>query len=77
MLIKVKEPNWDENWDCSRCHQSYCRECVPIYKLDFSVDEKDRVTTFHWTSITEVCPWCYNQLVDLKNKQEAQHVNKR
>lgn len=69
-MEKVKEPNVDEAWKCPRCHQHYCCDCVDMCEVDFEIkDKSDGFNTpiEQWEEL-KVCPWCYNQLMDLKNK---------
>ena len=63
---KVEEPNVEEVWECPRCHQDYCGDCVESIEVDFDV--KDTPEGFNQAEVdwngTKVCPWCYNQLID-------------
>ncbi|KKL49227.1 hypothetical protein LCGC14_2317630 [marine sediment metagenome] len=66
-MEKVKEPNIDyEVKDCPRCNQSFCPNCITFEEVDFVVFDND----IKWKG-TDVCPWCYNQLIDLKAKKEV------
>ena len=67
---KVAEPNVDEVWNCPRCHQDYCGDCVDKIKVDFEIeDEPDGFNQrkVQWQDLL-VCPWCYNQLIDKVKK---------
>ena len=68
-MEKVEEPNVEEIWQCPRCHQDYCRTCVDRCEVDFEVEDKPdgyNENIIQWKEL-QVCPWCYNQLIDLKN----------
>ena len=58
-MKKVQLPsNNEEPRECLVCQQLYCECCIKFVELDFKVnnelvDEGD-----------QVCPWCYNQLID-------------
>jgi hypothetical protein len=64
---KVDEPkNYDSNW-CSRCDQYYCAYCIDFCEVDFDVEEnayEDRPYFSQNLKGEQVCPWCYNQLID-------------
>ena len=66
----------NEVWVCDRCNKHYCTDCVDFKEVDFSIEEnineeKDwlPVRLWDWSGV-EVCPWCYNQLVDKFNEKE-------
>jgi hypothetical protein len=81
-IQKVREEpyNNSEMYQCQRCKDEaesegwYCDCCNPSQEVEFDIEEQEdldemqRVT--NWKG-QDVCPWCYNQLVDLKNKTEA------
>jgi len=78
-MQEVKECyNNAEIYECLRCNQSYCDNCHPPQEVDFEIIEKvegfggkPRVTTtekIKWKD-EKVCPYCYNQLRNLKIKQ--------
>lgn len=77
-MEKVDEPNVDEVWNCPRCNQDYCGDCVDIYEVGFDIiDKSDGINTQdeQWKD-RGVCPWCYNQLIDKKSK-EVKNENKQ
>jgi len=69
--ISKAEQVYNENW-CRRCDKYFCLECVSFYTVDFDIEENigDRPDLGpimeNWKG-ENVCPWCYNQLVDKKN----------
>ena len=72
-LLKVEEPegDWDV-WECYRCKQSYCGECVETHEVKFDINdapEGHNQEKINWKG-ERVCPWCYNQLIDLKEKED-------
>ena len=55
-----------ETWECERCKQVYCQDCVDSYEVDFEVEDKAEGfnnVIMQWKGWS-VCPWCYNQLID-------------
>ncbi len=75
-LEKVQEPkNYDENNTCERCDQEYCANCVDFETVDFDVvedinfDRPDLEVTIVNYKDEEVCPWCYNQLIDIAGRK--------
>jgi len=65
-MEKVDEPKIEETWQCPRCNQDYCGDCVNKHEIDFNI--KDAPDGFNrretaWEGLL-VCPWCYNQLLD-------------
>ena len=72
-MDKVKEPNTiEEVWQCPRCQQSYCGDCVSGYEVDFDIEDEPEgfnQKEMQWEGET-VCPWCYNQLIDLNLSNE-------
>lgn len=72
-MEKVEEPNVGEGWQCPRCIQDYCDECVEKHEVNFEIlDDIEGRHGFHqkpiqWKGLI-VCPWCYNQLVIKKTK---------
>lgn len=70
-MKKVKEPNKEELRECPRCCQDYCPDCVIFEEVDFEVfDGSDNLpyNKIQWQGL-QVCPWCYNQLIDVNNKK--------
>jgi len=75
-MEKVKEPFPSEIVYCRRCDHGHCGECIDYIEVDFDVEEisnenhpnpnAPRIKE-NWKG-EEVCPWCYNQLIDLKEK---------
>lgn len=67
----VKIPNNQETIQCPRCNQSYCPNCINFETVEFEVmDSSEQISNkIQWNGV-EVCPWCYNQLVDLKQSKE-------
>lgn len=63
---KVEEPTGALVWECPRCNQNYCGDCVEPINVDFDI--KDAPEGFNQAEIewngSSVCPWCYNQLID-------------
>ncbi len=74
MMEKVKEPdNIDEVWECPRCSQSHCGDCVDKCEVDFEVmDKRDGFNQAEeqWKGEI-VCPWCYNQLLKLYTAKQS------
>lgn len=72
-MKKVFEPEIiNEVWNCPRCGQDYCGDCVEIHEVDFSVmdtGEVSQIVRIDWEG-TLVCPWCYNQLMVIVNNKE-------
>ena len=78
--ISRAEKEYYENY-CRRCGRHYCLNCVDFHKVEIEVIEKIRHDNpnlpdenINWKD-EEVCPWCYNQLCDLKNKQDPRKCN--
>lgn len=74
--VKVKEPSHNEkNW-CRRCNKTYCDNCVDVIEVDFDVKDNvnperpDLEHNMENFKGVKVCPWCYNQLIDLKQFEE-------
>ena len=67
-MKKVDEPNTNsEVWQCPRCKQDYCGECVDSVEVDFNIFDKPdgyNQRDENWKGL-QVCPWCYNQLIDV------------
>lgn len=68
-MEKVREPTGaqSDTWYCIRCKKHHCCNCVESHEVDFDVKdtpEGHNEIDKHWKG-EEVCPWCYNQLVDL------------
>ena len=72
-MEKVKEPTESETvHKCPRCRQNHCDLCQPSVTVDFEIEEKSdgfNTQIEQWKD-REVCSWCYNQLIDLKQKEE-------
>lgn len=72
LKISRAEQEYNENW-CRRCDKYYCLECVEFYEVTFDIEENvyaDRPDlTPHMETLKgeKVCPWCYNQLIDIHN----------
>ena len=69
----VEEPEHsDLDWECPRCQKFQCGDCIVGWEVDFDIYEermffdKNVLRNFHGL---RVCPWCYNQLVDLKKEE--------
>ncbi len=68
-MEKVDEPNVSDVWQCPRCHQDFCGECVDACEVDFDIKENINFERPDLDPHMEnwkgeyVCPWCYNQLV--------------
>jgi len=75
MVPKVEEPkDYSECWECPRCNQDYCNNCVDWHKVEFDIadgSDKNPKDNIEWKGLL-VCPWCYNQLIDLKEKQTVE-----
>lgn len=72
-IEKVKEPEGKDVWQCPRCHQDFCEDCVDKHNVNFEVaDEPEGYNqrTIQWKDLL-VCPWCYNQLIDVAEKKEV------
>lgn len=74
-MERVEEPDmcW-EVWNCSRCGQEHCGDCVKGHTVDFEVwgkpdgyNQQDE----NWEG-SQVCPWCYNQLIDISQKTQKE-----
>jgi len=69
-MKKVNEPkNVDEVWQCPRCRQDHCGDCVDKCTVNFDVMDKPEgygQKPMQWKGLI-VCPWCYNQLIDMFN----------
>jgi hypothetical protein len=67
-ITKVKEPLCQEVYECPRCCQNYCNQCCDSVIVDFDIKELERVgmssKMINWKDY-HLCPWCYNQLVDI------------
>jgi len=69
--ISRTEKEYSSNW-CRRCDKYYCANCVPLYDVDFDIKEnlgRDDNPLFENWNGEKVCPWCYNQLVELKKQR--------
>ncbi len=72
--ISKSEESHSNNY-CSRCSEYYCSECVTFYVVEFEIEENmysdipNLKPYFKNFEGDDVCCWCYNQLVDLKNKK--------
>ena len=70
-LEKVDTPDYNDRF-CDRCSNSYCDNCIDFETVDFDIEEiitpekRDKITV-NW-KYEKVCPWCYNQLIDLKKE---------
>lgn len=72
-MEKVKEPYYDEPNECPRCNQNLCSNCIDFKEVDFEVldtPESVDASEQQWKG-ERVCPWCYNQLIDLREKKGA------
>lgn len=66
--------NHPKTYECSRCNQWYCMDCDTSVEVDFRIIEKETGVDWKgkWEWINQdVCPYCYNQLIDLKLKQDV------
>ena len=63
---EVQEPDLRDNWYCRRCNQEYCGECIERIEVEFDVedDSSDGQWKDNQWNGEDVCPWCYNQLID-------------
>lgn len=66
-MEKVKEPdNQVDLYQCQRCKNDtdtdgwYCDSCTRSHEVDFDIEEDE----YNWKG-ENVCPWCYNQLIDI------------
>jgi len=73
MIEKVEIGNPDfECYECPRCSQHQCGHCNEPVEVDFNVIDssenhpKDKID---WKD-ESVCPFCYNQLVDIKSNEK-------
>ena len=64
-MEKAIEDNNSEVYECMRCRQNYCTKCNDSVEIDFDVnkEEEDSIVT----KDDEVCPFCYNQLLEKFN----------
>ena len=73
--ISKAEEEHSTHW-CRRCDKYHCVECISFYTVDFDVEEnigrEDNPYIENWKG-EEVCPWCYNQLVDLKQTKNVRN----
>lgn len=73
-MEKVREPEFEEVWQCPRCHQGHCGNCVDREEVDFDIADapesfgRDNESEVQWKGLS-VCPWCYNQLVEKQIKK--------
>lgn len=72
-MEKVKEEyNCAEMYLCPRCEGEgssdgwYCDNCNPKHEIDFDIEEDGK----NLKGI-EVCPYCYNQLVDKLHSSQS------
>lgn len=78
--IKINE-NQGDTYECPRCEDSHCYDCHEYVEVDFGVSDNSDGEypnrLFHWKG-ENVCPWCYNQLVDIKlNADTNSKANKK
>lgn len=70
-LKKVDECyNNAEVYQCPRCNQDYCDNCHEKQEVDFDIinsSDDNPKAKIEWKGLM-VCPYCYNQLIDLKLK---------
>lgn len=70
MIEKVREDYNCQMFQCQRCKSEadsdgwYCNDCIGSAEVDFDIIENGVNLKGD-----DVCPWCYNQLVDIKNKE--------
>ena len=70
-MKKVKEPIESETvYQCPRCRQDCCSNCQEAVNVDFEVEDKSDGfnTQIEQWKYKDVCPWCYNQLIDIVKK---------
>lgn len=73
VIISIGEQEYGNGY-CPRCDTYCCRECVDFHTVDFDIEEDIyegqgfRPPEMRGWKGEQVCPWCYNQLVDIKNK---------
>jgi len=78
-MEKIKEPNETEIvYECGRCGQDYCEDCQSSVTVDFEVEDKSEGfnTLLEQWKDRKVCPWCYNQLIDIAQEQEVKNEKK-
>ncbi len=74
---KIKEYEQSEIYRCGRCNQDYCSECNEAREVDFEVKDEPETNNLpefakekiEWKG-EKVCPWCYNQLIDIAFPEE-------
>ena len=73
--ISKSEEESHTQW-CERCDESFCDSCIDFHIIEFDIEENIHEGKSwlnpdirNWKEIP-VCPWCYNQLVDKKNKEK-------
>ena len=73
VTISKCEEEHNQNW-CGRCDKYFCVECVTMHTVDLGIvenihsDRDDLEPMYQNWEGEDVCPWCYNQLVDKKNE---------
>jgi len=68
-MEKVKEPKEPIGniWKCPRCDEIKCEVCIKKQTVDFDIADEPigmQNTIVQWKG-KSVCPWCYNQLLDM------------
>lgn len=75
---EVDEPPYEKPNHCERCDEIYCSNCVDFIEVDFDITEginadhpnpNAKRYDQNWKG-EKVCPWCYNQLVRIKERKE-------
>lgn len=70
--ISKCEEEYHTNW-CERCDQYYCWDCIDFVEVEGDLIENIEIPNPYFPDYKKnwkgekLCPWCYNQLVDLKN----------
>ena len=82
-MEKVKEPkHYGGIKMCDRCDEQFCFDCIDFRQIDFDVGDNilserpDLEPTIINRRGDNVCPWCYNQLIDLKEKEDDKNVKR-
>ncbi|MEK7112208.1 MAG: hypothetical protein AAB875_02670 [Patescibacteria group bacterium] len=69
MTARIEEDYDSDVYECGRCEQGNCQKCNPLKEVDFEIEdavfEYGEEVNKQWKG-QEVCPFCYNQLVEKK-----------
>lgn len=73
-MKKIDEPQNYNTQICDRCDEEYCDNCVDFETVDFETAETETPrginpsnAPVNWKG-KNVCTWCYNQLIDNKQR---------